>query len=172
MNLTWTDNATNESGFRVQRCQGAGCTAFALVATLGANATGWTNSGLPASTSYSYRVTAYNGAGSSAFSNAASATTATPPAQAPVPPSNLTGRAVSTTRVDLSWRDRSSNETGFSIWRCAGTNCANLVQVATVGANVRTFSDTVGTRGAYTYRVKAIGAAASSGYSNRVTVQV
>jgi len=26
INLVWTDNATNETGFRVDRCSGAGCT--------------------------------------------------------------------------------------------------------------------------------------------------
>jgi hypothetical protein len=76
INLTWTDNASNETGYVVERCEGAGCSTFASIATLGANATSYNNnSGLSPSTSYSYRVAATNGAGTSNYSNTASATT-------------------------------------------------------------------------------------------------
>ena len=48
INLTWTDTSTNESGFRIERCNGTGCTSFAEIATVGANTTGYQNSGLTA----------------------------------------------------------------------------------------------------------------------------
>ena len=73
--LKWTDNATNEAGFKIERCQGAGCTAFAQIATVAANTTTYINTGLSAGTTYSYRVRANNSAGDSAYSNTASATT-------------------------------------------------------------------------------------------------
>ena len=88
INLTWTDTATNESGFRIERCSGSGCTSFAEIATVGANVTSYQNTGLLASTSYSYRVRAYNQSGTSAYSNTASATTQ---GAAPSAPSNLSG---------------------------------------------------------------------------------
>jgi hypothetical protein len=75
INLSWTDNATNEDGFRIERCSGAGCTTFIQIVTVGTNVTSYQNTGLSASTSYSYRVRAYNAAGNSSYSNAASATT-------------------------------------------------------------------------------------------------
>lgn len=76
INLTWTDNATNETGFRVDRCSGAGCTTFAQVGTnLAANTAAFSDTGLTASTSYSYRVRAFNATDSSAWSGTASATT-------------------------------------------------------------------------------------------------
>jgi PKD repeat protein len=75
INLSWIDNATDEEGFRIERCSGAGCTNFTQIAAVGANITGYQNSGLTASTSYSYRVRAYNSAGNSGYSNVASATT-------------------------------------------------------------------------------------------------
>ena len=37
MQLAWTDNANNETGFRIERCTGSGCTNFVTVATTGAN---------------------------------------------------------------------------------------------------------------------------------------
>jgi hypothetical protein len=75
--LTWTDASANETGFRVERRQGAG--AWGLVATLAAGTTAWTDTGLPASTAYTYRVQAFNGTGSSGWSNEATASTSTPP---------------------------------------------------------------------------------------------
>ena len=58
INLSWTAATDNVgvSGYQLQRCQGAGCTAFALIATL-AGAT-FNDSGRTTNTSYSYRVRA------------------------------------------------------------------------------------------------------------------
>src|SRR5439155_1239924 len=75
IDLAWTDNSDNEDGFRIERCSGAGCTNFFEIATVGANVTTYHNTSLLAATSYSYRVRAYNGAGPSAYSNTATATT-------------------------------------------------------------------------------------------------
>ena len=61
INLAWTDGSNNESGFKIERCTGAGCTNFAQVGTAAANATSYTDTGLAASTSYTYQVRAYNG---------------------------------------------------------------------------------------------------------------
>jgi len=75
INLTWTDNSGNETGFRIERCKGATCTNFALIATVGANVTSYSNTKLTANTTYRYRVTAYNASGNSAYSNIVNATT-------------------------------------------------------------------------------------------------
>jgi hypothetical protein len=74
--LTWTDNSNNESGFKIERFTGA--QPFVEIATVGANVTTYTNSGLTANTTYTYRVRAYNGAGNSDYTNTASATTLPP----------------------------------------------------------------------------------------------
>jgi len=75
INLQWTDNATNEQGFEIERCTGSGCSNFALLTTVGANTTSLSNTGLAANTTYRYRVRAYNADGDSAYSNTAAATT-------------------------------------------------------------------------------------------------
>jgi RHS repeat-associated protein len=77
IDLSWTASTDNVAvaGYRVERCQGAGCTNFAQIAT--PTTTTFADTGLTAATSYSYRVRAADGAGNlSAYSNVASATTA------------------------------------------------------------------------------------------------
>ncbi|MFN2541504.1 MAG: fibronectin type III domain-containing protein [Chthoniobacterales bacterium] len=75
VNLGWMDNSTNETGFRIERCNGAGCTNFRQIAIVSANVSSYANTSLRRNTSYSYRVRSYNLAGSSAYSNTATATT-------------------------------------------------------------------------------------------------
>jgi hypothetical protein len=75
INLAWTDNANNETGFKIERKTGAGGT-YSQIATVGANVTSYNNNtGLSPSTTYYYRVRANNGSGDSAYSNEANATT-------------------------------------------------------------------------------------------------
>lgn len=73
INLTWKDNSTIETGYRVE--QKVGTAGYTTIATLGANATGYSNSGLKPATPYFYRVVATNLRGNSTYSNEASATT-------------------------------------------------------------------------------------------------
>lgn len=74
INLTWVDNSTNESGYYIERSSNGG-SSFTQIASVGSNVTSYSNTGLTASTSYTYRVRAYNANGNSAYSNTASATT-------------------------------------------------------------------------------------------------
>ncbi|MCU0494940.1 MAG: S8 family serine peptidase [Chloroflexaceae bacterium] len=75
INLTWTDNSTTESGFRIERCQGRFCSNFAEIATVGAGVTSFQNTGLSPRSVYSYRVRAFNSAGNSGYTNVATART-------------------------------------------------------------------------------------------------
>ena len=94
----------------------------------------------------------------------------TPIPQVPAAPGSLTASAVSRTRVNLSWADLSTNETGFAIERCAGASCSNFASVAQVGAGITAFADHgVSRRTTYRYRVRAVNAAGSSAPSNVAT---
>jgi probable HAF family extracellular repeat protein len=64
--LTWTDNSTKETGFRIQRRTGSA--AFVLLANVGAQATTYIDATAKIGKVYRYRVQAYNSAGSSAWS--------------------------------------------------------------------------------------------------------
>jgi predicted phage tail protein len=75
ISLTWTDNSSNEDGFKIERCAGATCSNFRQIATVGANAASYSNSGLKRATTYRYRIRAYNSAGNSPYSNVVSAKT-------------------------------------------------------------------------------------------------
>ena len=68
--LTWRDNASNETGYRVERRGYAG---FVEIASLAAGSTSYTATGLAPATPYDFRVRAVNGQGSSAYSNVAAA---------------------------------------------------------------------------------------------------
>ena len=75
INVTWAESDTSVTGFRLDRCSGAGCTNFAQVTTTAKNVMTFGDAGLTANTSYSYRVRASRGADTSAWSATASATT-------------------------------------------------------------------------------------------------
>jgi hypothetical protein len=81
--LRWTDNSPNETGFKIER--GLDGSNFAQVVIAPANATFYTDTGLASATKYYYRLEAVgtNGNSAPAF---ASATT-----WGPVPPINLVG---------------------------------------------------------------------------------
>ena len=160
INLAWRDNANNETGFKIERKTGSG--GWNQIATVGANATAYQNTGLSASTTYYYRVRANNAAGDSSYSNEAGATTA---GTRPAAPSNLTASAASASQINLAWRDNANNETGFKIERKAGSGSWN--QIATVSANATTYQNTGLSAGTtYYYRVRANNAAGDSSYSN------
>jgi fibronectin type 3 domain-containing protein len=144
IDLSWTDNATAESGFRIQRKTGAG--SFSQIAQVGANVTTFINqTGLAPATQYTYRVRAFNGSGNSAFSNEETETTPSLPAA----PSDVQGTLVPGPRIDLTWTDN------------------------TINANVTSFSDTPIQAGkTYTYFLRAVSPAGTSVNSNQTVVVV
>lgn len=75
INLSWTDNSSNETGFKIERCKGANCTNYVQINQVGANVITFADTGLTKNTTYRYRVRAFNADGNSAYSNATSART-------------------------------------------------------------------------------------------------
>ena len=66
--LSWTDNSTNETGFKIERKSERG--QYSIVATLGKDITLYKDTGLLAYSKYTYRVYSYNNIGSAlAYSN-------------------------------------------------------------------------------------------------------
>jgi hypothetical protein len=162
INLSWADNATAETGYRIERSTNG--TTFTFLANVGANANSFNNTGLAANTKYYYRVQAL-GSPNSAFSNTANATTQPTGTTTPAAPSALAASAASSSQINLSWADNSGNETGFRIER--STNGTTFAFLANVGANVKNYSNTgLPANTKYYYRVQAIGSPTSSAFSN------
>lgn len=166
IDLAWVDNSDNESGFKVERAPG-GTTNFGQITTLPANTASYRNTGLNADASYTYRIRAYNEAGNSSYSNTATATThGDVGTELPASPSNLTASAVSSTQINLAWRDNSDNEDRFKVERAPG-GTANYTQVADLSANTSSYQDSgLNPSSSYIYRVRAVNEAGNSGYSN------
>jgi hypothetical protein len=158
IHLTWT--ASTETGgtissYQVARCAGAGCSNFAQVGT--PTGTSFNDTGLTASTSYSYEVRAVDNS-SNVGPYSTVATTTTLAAVTPTAPTNLVATATSNTQIHLTWT--ASTETGgtisgYQVARCAGASCNNFAQV---GTPTGTSFDDPGLTGStsYSYEVRAV----------------
>ncbi len=91
IDLTWTDNAGDEDGFDIERSLDG--TSFTPLVSVGADVTTYSDTGLAPVTTYWYRVSAYNGSGTSGYSNTASASTP----EAGYPTAVAVGSVVATT---------------------------------------------------------------------------
>jgi len=84
----------------------------------------------------------------------------------PADPSGLTVAVASASRIDLSWKDMASNETGYSVERKIGSGA--FTEVARLSANATGYSSTgLSENTLYTYRVRAFNASGYSGYSTQ-----
>ncbi len=169
VNLSWTAATDNVgvAGYRLERCQGAGCFNFAQIATPAG--TTYSDTQLTANTSYTYRVRAADAVPNlGPYSNSATAVTAAGDTQAPTVPTNLTAVAASNTQINLSWVASTDNTavTNYLIERCSGAACTNFVQTGT--STGPSYADTGLTASTtFNYRVRATDSAANlSGYSS------
>ena len=166
--LAW-DPSYNAAGYRVSSGTTSGV--FTQALDVG-NTTSTLVSNLILGQTYFFAVTAYNTTGQpSAVSNEISyvggAPTPTPaPSATPTPnaPTNLNAVAVSSSQINLSWTDNSTNETGFKIAR--STNGTNFTQIAIVPSNTTTYPNTgLAASTKYYYRIRAYNSAGNSSYS-------
>jgi hypothetical protein len=84
----------------------------------------------------------------------------------PAAPTNLAVTSTSASSVTLTWTRNSSNETGFQVERSSGAS-GTFSLIATTAAGATTYSDSaLAASTLYNYRVRAIGSAGTSGYTN------
>ncbi|MBA7501049.1 MAG: hypothetical protein GH144_10375 [Clostridia bacterium] len=87
---------------------------------------------------------------------------------APSAPSNLAGIAVSSSEINLTWKDNSPDETGFYIYR---KTTDNYSKVGVMEANATSYNNTgLNPETTYTYKVTAYNDGGESSPSNEVTV--
>ncbi len=161
--LAWSDNATNETGFVIERALDG--VTFSVLGTVGANTTSFVDSPVSPGITYTYQVQAVNLSGASAYSNQASVSVPALPAD----PTNLTASAISSAQVDLAWSDNATNEDGTVVQRSIDGGLT-WAQVGLTAANAISFSDTsVSPLSTYSYQVYAFNLAGSSLPSNVAT---
>ena len=144
--LAWKDNSSNETGFEIRRSTTGPDGSFPVIATTGASATSYPDTGLSLGTQYCYEVRAFSvGRKTTSYSTStapACATTLAPPVP-PGPPQapeyEIAGSAGSHA-VAIWWVDRASNEDGFRVERSADSG-ATWVTAATTTANIGSITD-------------------------------
>ena len=153
IDLSW-DASTDDvavTGYKIYRDGGGTPIATTAITT-------YQDTGLSASTLYTYKVSAIDAASNeSAQSSQASDTTDAADVAAPSTPANLTATAVSTDQIDLSWDASTDNigVTGYKIYRDGGGT-----PIATVTGT--TYQDTgLNSSTSYTYNVSAVDAASN-----------
>ena len=148
--LIWTDNSTDETSFKIYRKKGSDLWAFLVTKDKDiVSHTDITALENATTTTYSYYVKACNSSGCSPTTNTAIV---------PYRPTNLSATPVSSSRINLKWTDKSSNESGFQVYRktgvCSSTN--SWSRIKTTGPNITSYSNTGLTLGkTYSYKVTA-----------------
>ena len=161
--LNWVDNSINETYFIVERKLEGG-TYEIVSGTVPANTTTYSDNSIEESNKYYYRVKASNINGDSGYSNEVSVTV--PPCGTPPnAPSNLTASGISTTEVQLNFKDNSDNEDGFKVERKEPGGTYELIAV--LPANSTSHKDAgLNANTIYYYRVCAFNTYGTSPYSN------
>jgi fibronectin type 3 domain-containing protein len=157
--LNWTNNATNQTGFHLDRATDSGFTQNLITQTLPASPNTFTDTatGLAPGSTFYYRLRAYNAAGDSGNSNTASVTIPL----APPKPTNQVVTNVTTTEIDMSWQDNAGHQAqGYYILRAANhgtfTQVANLPPTSRTPPSTYLWSDTNLTQGTYyEYHIEA-----------------
>lgn len=163
--MTWTDNATNEDGYKVERSTPDNAS-FQVIQTLAANVTTFQDNSVQGNTTYYYRVASFNAASDDNYSNEETITT---PVTPPATPSGLTISVVSSTQLDLSWTDNANDETAYEVERSTG-DADNFEPLISLGADVTQHSDNALTAGTvYYYRVRAVNGTVYSAYTTAVS---
>ena len=153
VDLSWTDASSNEQGFVIEASRDLGQNWVESGQTT-TDVKQRTVTGLLTETRYQFRVLARNAAGKSEPSNVVEVTTL---GQAPVAPDNLTAdpNGVTATSVELAWRDNSTNESEFEIFR-APAGGTTWEQVGKTSTNVVRYTATGLTPATgYQFRVRA-----------------
>lgn len=176
--LTWTDNASNETRFEVQRSADNGLTwlptPFVVAARNGTGGVTYNDTTAVAGNAYLYQVTAVNVTGGVTTASAAAAVSVN--YAVPVAPANVaaTPGTAGSRSITVSW-SLAPLASGYTIERARTDNTATPVfsAWATVGATTTSRTDSGLNAGRqYKYRVRANNALGSSAFVETAVVAV
>jgi titin len=162
IDLTWTDNSSDENAFKLQRQPSGG--SWTTVTWASGNQTSHADTGLSAGT-WCYRIRSHSPSGFSAYVDSTPAcvtiggggddggSTPPPSGDDPAAPSNFAATSPVSGRVDLTWVDNSNDEHSFKLqWTPAGTETWSTIWVF---KNETSFSHTGLPDGTYCYRIRS-----------------
>ncbi len=151
VDLSWTDNVTNEQGFIIEKKIGSG--AYTQIATVPANTSSYSDKTLTPGNTYSYRVCAYNSLNNSGYTNEVSCKTTDL-----ATPNFLEIIQVSSSELDLKWSYPFKKYTTVIEYSLTPNNPASWSILATVPDNVDTTYKHTGltSNTKYYYRIRAV----------------
>ncbi|WP_162136313.1 fibronectin type III domain-containing protein [Zavarzinella formosa] len=145
VSLNWTNTATNQTGYQLDRASNAAFTQNLTTQNLPASPANFTDNapGLSPGNTYFYRIRATNTAGPSANSNTTSVTIPLAPARA----SDVMVTGVFSSHIDLQWTDNAGlSASGYRILRAIDrglfSELTTLPPFNTAGPNTYVWSDT------------------------------
>ena len=152
-----------ESGFKIERCSGSGCSNFSQIDTVAGNITSYSDLSAPPSVESRYRVRAFKNSScpwDSGYSNSAGDLTF------PAASTSLFATALNAWMIRLEWDDNATDEEGYEVEVL--TASGEYVQIANLPANSVSFVDTMSLEPEteYSYRVRPYRSGDVSPYSN------
>lgn len=164
--INWSDSSNLETNYQVER-HVSGITWENLIDGLPTNTTQYEHVNLTCDTTYTYRITAINGISENVSQEVSLSTNA---CDLIAQPQNLTGKALSTNSVKLTWEDVVDDETGYRVER--KLNNSSVWEVITqVGENIIEFVDLgLEPHQTYDYRIIATNGDFESLPSNTVSL--
>lgn len=149
IDLSWTDNATDEAGFKIERKTDSG--SFLEVSTTDANITTYSDKNVTAGHTYVYRILLVNSSASSTiYTNEVSADT-----NKVSVPTSLEVTPVSPSQITLAW-DFSSSGSFSTVIERKTWESGQWTKIADVESGKKSYSDTgLSDNTQYFYRIKA-----------------
>ncbi len=169
--ISWGNSGKAEVGYRIERAEvtDGAPGPYSLIASPLANAVTYTDNPPDPTTTYAYKVTAWNAAGDSP-SNVITVD------GLPKAPIGLTAVVQSApqlpagAQVAVNWTNQATNAISVVVERATGAGAFSVV--ATLAPTTANFVDTTVVPGDYSYRVSAVNAVGPSGYAGPAAVTV
>lgn len=168
--LTWTENATNETRFDIERYEvGAGGTEFIVIASVAADTTSFVDTTALLGTSYDYRVVPWRFDVSGGAPIVVTVQTGTGIAA----PTSVNATAGAPGSIRLTWKGKFDVNTQVVVQRenCdVYYGCYGWSTIGQVDASAGRFTDTgLSPATTYTYRVRAVSATSVSPFTDIVS---
>lgn len=167
--LWWTDNASDETGYTVERRR-AGDSSFTRLATLAPNSRTYKDIPLTPGTTYTYRISAVRGSVTASAPDYTVNTRDDLVILIPLPPTGLSAVAESSSSVRLAWVDGSNNESGFRIQMRTGSGSYTTLSPTIAGNTTSAVIDNLSPSTSYTFRLQSFNSSGNSTWSNEATV--